>query len=147
MFSAAPILKSRLPTISEDVWIKNQKNRKNIDYRVDSKVDKKPKPKCSLQHTTPFMRHKRTQRTIAQTTGSQFPRVPIVKVNGLNSQNITELTQNFSGTPRSFKILLIKYPTSKSEAEKRNLPQDRWKIELGMSKKASKGEYLYVDLR
>lgn len=122
------------------------------------------------------MRHKRTQRTIAQTTGSQFPRVPIVKVNGLNSQTITELTQNFSGTPRSFKILLIKHPTSKSaiskqtqitkkckiyspnskkgskfntipEAEKRNLPQDRWKIELGMSKKASKGEYLYVDLR
>ena len=63
---------------------------------------------------TPFMRHKRTQRTIAQTTGSQFPRVPIVKVNGLNSQTITELTQSFSGTPRSFKILLIKYPTSKS---------------------------------
>ena len=32
------------------------------------------------------------------------------------------------------------------EAEKRNLPQERWRIELGMSKNASKGEYLYVDL-
>lgn len=32
------------------------------------------------------------------------------------------------------------------DAEKRNLPQERWRIELGMSKNASNGEYLYVDL-
>ena len=67
---------------------------------------------------TPFMRHNRTQRTMAQTRGSQFPRVPIVNVNGLNSQIITKLTEKFSGTPRSFKTLRIKYPTNKSAISK-----------------------------
>ena len=56
----------------------------------------------------------KTQRTKAQTIGSQFPRVPIVKVNGLKSQTITEIMLNFSGTPRSFSMILINKPTSKS---------------------------------
>lgn len=86
------------------------------------------------------------QRMSAQTIGSQFPRVPIVKVKGLKSQERTETMQRFSGTPRSFKMVRMKKPTTKSEAEKRNLPQEPWMRELGVSRKASKGEYLYVDL-
>ena len=66
------------------------------------------------QKLTPFIRHKRILRTIAQTRGSQFPLVPMVNVNGLKSQTITEPMHKFSGTPRFFKIVRIKYPTSKS---------------------------------
>jgi len=40
----------------------------------------------------------------AQTIGSQFPRVPMVKVNGLKSHAMTEMLHIFSGAFRSFRI-------------------------------------------
>lgn len=120
-----PTLKARFLTRSKHMRIKNQKNRQCIDNGVDSEVDNKSIPKSCLEHTSPFMRHIKTQRIKAQTIGSQFPRVPIVKVNGLKSQAITEIIDKFSGTPRSFKMARINKPTSKSAAEKMNLPQER----------------------
>lgn len=63
---------------------------------------------------TPLMRHITIHRTMAHTMGSQFPRVPMVKVNGLKSHVIREGIHKLSGTPRSFKIVWINEPTSKS---------------------------------
>lgn len=147
-------------------------------------------------------------KIIAQTMGSQFPRVPMVKVNGLKSHTIKAQAHRFSGTLRSFKIMWMNMPTSKSavwvwyqfhktnknpiitkyyylekllsklknitlrqhkngvskeipaptnhpkkenpikiiasgalpEAENRNFPHEGWRIELGTSRNASKGE-------
>ena len=50
----------------------------------------------------------------AQTIGSQFPLVPMVNVKGLNSQAITDHIRIFSGIPRSFRMVSMNNPTSKS---------------------------------
>jgi hypothetical protein len=49
-----------------------------------------------------------------QTIGSQFPLVPMVNVKGLNSQAITDHIRVFSGIPRSFRMVSMNNPTSKS---------------------------------
>jgi len=56
----------------------------------------------------------RIQSMAAQTIGSQFPLVPMVNVKGLNSQAITDHTRIFSGIPRSFRMVSMNNPTSKS---------------------------------
>lgn len=60
-------------------------------------------------------------KTIAQTIGSQFPRVPMVKVNGLKNQAATAYKHKLSGTFRSFKMEYIKKPTSKSAKQAHNI--------------------------
>lgn len=66
---------------------------------------------------TPFIMHKMIHKITAQTMGSQFPLVPMVKVNGLKSQAATDQSRRSSGTPRSFRIASTNKPTSKSENE------------------------------
>jgi hypothetical protein len=63
---------------------------------------------------TPFIKHMRIQSMTAQTIGSQFPLVPIVNVKGLNNQATTDHSCIFSGTPRSFRMVPMNCPTSKS---------------------------------
>lgn len=62
----------------------------------------------------PFIRQIMVHKIMAQTMGSQFPRVPMVKINGLKSHTITEYMHRSSGTFRSFKMVWINKPTSKS---------------------------------
>jgi hypothetical protein len=63
---------------------------------------------------TPFIKHMRIQSMTAQTIGSQFPLVPIVNVKGLNNQATIDHSRIFSGIPRSFRMVSMNCPTSKS---------------------------------
>lgn len=63
---------------------------------------------------TPFIKQMRIQSMAAQTIGSQFPLVPMVNVKGLNSQAITDHNRLFLGIPRSFRMVSMNNPMSKS---------------------------------
>lgn len=114
----------RLLRRTNALFAQNYDKWKGIYDRVYSEMDNKSIPKCCLKYFTPFIMHKMIHKITAQTMGSQFPLVPMVKVNGLKSQAATDQSRRSSGTPRSFRIASTNKPTSKSAAEKRSFPQD-----------------------
>lgn len=63
------------------------KEETNANLVVKLRIRKK---ECRGEMVIPFIRQIIIHRIIAQTIGSQFPRVPIVKVKGLKSHTDTE---------------------------------------------------------